>query len=164
MIYVTSDFHLSHKNIITYDDLPFTSVEEMNLHWFYIWHKTVTDDDTVIYLGDWALTNHRQPANKIELLVKQFDALPGKEKIFIRGNHDGKRFLEELRYTGTKVYDSYTLTHNDIKCHFVHNPNPYINTIGKKDKLYYGHTHCNDIVDERCINCCISRNMKFIEL
>ena len=52
MIYFTSDLHFGHKNIIRFDNRPFTSVEEMDKVLIERWNNKVTDEDTVYILGD----------------------------------------------------------------------------------------------------------------
>lgn len=80
MIYVTSDLHFGHKNIIKYENRPFNSVEEMNEAYIKKWNGTVNNKDTVYILGDFSWL---KPADTMKILKK----LNGK-KILITGNHD----------------------------------------------------------------------------
>ena len=50
-VYFISDTHFFHKNIITYCDRPFSSVEEMNEQLIYNWNTIVSEDDDVIICG-----------------------------------------------------------------------------------------------------------------
>lgn len=79
-IYVTSDTHFNHNNIIEYCNRPFNSIEEMNETIIKNWNDTITNDDYVFFLGDFCLGNRE---NLIELGHK----LNG-HKILIMGNHD----------------------------------------------------------------------------
>lgn len=82
MIYLISDTHFNHKNIIKYENRPFADVAEMNATLIENWNKTVTDDDFVIHLGDVALGSESQ----LKALVPQLKG----HKILIKGNHDTK--------------------------------------------------------------------------
>ena len=79
-IYITSDTHFNHKNIIEYCNRPFASVEEMNKALVDNWNSIVTDDDTVFFLGDFCLGNKEE-------IIKFGSQLKG-TKILIMGNHD----------------------------------------------------------------------------
>ena len=80
MNWITSDFHLYHNNIIKYCDRPFNDYIEMNRTIVENWNRVVKEEDTVYYLGDFALTSK-------EKLKEVRSWLPGKI-IFILGNHD----------------------------------------------------------------------------
>lgn len=79
-IYVTSDHHFGHKQIIEYCNRPFDSVDEMNNVMIRRWNDTVKKNDVVYHLGDFALGSKKF---KEDTLHK----LNGK-KILVRGNHD----------------------------------------------------------------------------
>lgn len=96
---LTSDHHFGHNNIIEYCKRPFTSVAQMNAAMIDSWNNTVAPDDTVYYLGDFAM----QPRLVSEILPQ----LKG-TKILIAGNHDrchpqigsAKRFLQSYLDAG----------------------------------------------------------------
>lgn len=79
-IFMTSDNHFSHKNIIEFCNRPFNSVEEMNEKMIENWNKVVPDDGLVFHLGDFAWGGY-QEYKKIR------ERLNGKI-ILIKGNHD----------------------------------------------------------------------------
>ena len=79
-IYVTSDLHFDHANIIKYCNRPFKDVEEMNKTLIDNWNNIVQPDDTVICLGDFSLGNR-------ENIITIGQKLNG-HKILILGNHD----------------------------------------------------------------------------
>lgn len=80
MIYYIADWHYGHKNVITFDNRPFASLDEMNTVLVNRWNNTVTDNDTVYVLGDMFYC-------KRNLISAVLDKLNG-HKILIRGNHD----------------------------------------------------------------------------
>jgi calcineurin-like phosphoesterase family protein len=75
----TSDHQFGHANIIKYCDRPFNSVAHMNASMIGAWNGVVATEDTVYYLGDFAM----QPFLVAEILPQ----LSGR-KILIAGNHD----------------------------------------------------------------------------
>ena len=75
-IFVTSDTHLFHSNIIEYEGRP----DNYNELIIENWNRHVTDDDLVIHLGDFALTDSIT-------MKKTIMSLPGR-KVIVRGNHD----------------------------------------------------------------------------
>lgn len=81
MKYYTSDLHLSHKNIIEYEDRPFGSVEEMNNAIIDIINYQLSPDDELYILGDFTL---EKSANKVSNLIKRIKC----KKHLILGNHD----------------------------------------------------------------------------
>lgn len=79
MIWVTSDWHIGHTNILKYDNRPFYNIEMMNGTIIENFNKVVKDSDEVYYLGDFALN--------ISSGVDILDKVKGRWH-FIIGNHD----------------------------------------------------------------------------
>ncbi len=52
MVYLISDLHLDHKNIIRYCDRYFSSVEEMNRTIIDNWNRVVKEGDFTHLVGD----------------------------------------------------------------------------------------------------------------
>lgn len=91
-IWVTSDTHFNHANIIKYCNRPFSSVEEMNETIIANWNKVVPEDDTVYHLGDFALGDKSLIPNILERLNGY--------KEFLMGNHDNLNIMLEMRKQG----------------------------------------------------------------
>ena len=81
MVYFTADMHFGHRSIITMQDRPFETVEEMDRLILQNYNALIHKDDTVYILGD--VCHHMKIEEADELIRK----LNGK-KYLIRGNHD----------------------------------------------------------------------------
>ena len=53
-----ADWHYGHKNILSFDNRPFKTVEEMNAALIDRWNKTVFPGDIVYMLGDMFLVQY----------------------------------------------------------------------------------------------------------
>ena len=130
-IYVMSDTHFGHKNVIQYCRPNFKSVEEMDETLIKNWNDTVDNDDTVFFLGDFALG----PSDRLVELGKRLNG----KKILIRGNHD-RASDTKFREAGFQdIFKKPLLMHFDkfdITIEFSHAPN--------QEAVYpnvYGHLH-----------------------
>jgi calcineurin-like phosphoesterase family protein len=82
-IFVWSDTHFGHKNIIKYCDRPFWDLDDMSQKLIDNHNNVVGDDDLVIWVGDVAFMNDDR-ANEILSYLKG-------DRILIIGNHDMDR-------------------------------------------------------------------------
>ena len=116
-VFVVSDLHFDHENIIRFCNRPFRTAREMNRALVYNWNRTVGDGDRVYYLGDLTYGRGRRP---IDFWLSKLNG----EIRFIRGNHDTDiitnaevvkdRFL--IRYGGHDfllMHDPYRPPHYD---------------------------------------------------
>lgn len=81
-IFLTSDTHFFHKNILKYCDRPFNSIEEMNTAIINKWNLKVGSNDEIYHLGDFAFGG-------IEKILSILEILNGRIRI-VPGNHDTK--------------------------------------------------------------------------
>jgi calcineurin-like phosphoesterase family protein len=145
MVYIWSDLHLGHENIIKYCNRPFADVEEMDKALLHAWRITVKPADTIINLGDVSLKRNK------EYLAKAIQGLPG-YKILILGNHDRKRPVKwwidvgfEEVYKYPIVYEGkYILSHDVVE---LVNHSPFVNI--------HGHIHQHKTVNPRYVNVCV---------
>lgn len=79
-VFVTSDTHFGHTNIIGYANRPFSDVKEMDECLIENWNSVVGKNQHVFHLGDFAFGN-------VEYQRKILSRLNGKIH-FVRGNHD----------------------------------------------------------------------------
>lgn len=131
-VYLISDTHFGHKNIISYCNRPFSSVEEMDKTLIKNWNSVVKKEDTVYHLGDFAFGN-KEFTQKI---VKQ---LNGYIRLVL-GNHDMHSIQFYYDCGFHRVYDRpiiinkyFILTHRPIEP--IDEKGIYAN--------FYGHVHDN---------------------
>lgn len=112
-IYVISDTHFNHENIIKYCNRPFKNTNHMNEYIIQKWNETVKPEDTIYHLGDVGFGTNE---NLKSLIVR----LNG-TKILLIGNHDFKRGINSWQELGFKeVYKKkieltkYLLTHEPV--------------------------------------------------
>ena len=121
MIYITSDTHFYHKNIIEYCNRPFSDVEEMNEVLIENWNNTVSKEDTVFHLGDFTMAEYIQGKSYAERYIhtatKLIHRLNGKI-ILIKGNHDPSiKILKELPWSvssSNQRFGEFILSHKPI--------------------------------------------------
>ena len=133
MIYFTSDLHFGHKNIIRFDNRPFTSVEEMDKVLIERWNNKVTDEDTVYILGDISWYDDQKT-------YEIFSQLRGR-KILIQGNHDKvngktKECFEEICF-----YKEINLPGGSVHIILCHYPIMFFNNHNYGTFMLYGHVH-----------------------
>ena len=133
MIYLTTDTHLGHDNMIKICNRPsnFSSIIIDN------WMKTIKEDDTVIHLGDSAFRD-----NWLETLK----SCPGK-KILVKGNHDNKSIYHYMQYFDF-VCSRFVFKIESINILFSHQPQWYHNY----DINIHGHQHNLSREDMSCLH------------
>lgn len=142
-IYLTSDCHFNHTNILKYEpeSRPFKTVNEMNEAIINNWNKVVTDEDTIYVLGDFFMGM----LDKIDTILPR---LKGKI-ILIRGNHDTENRIKKFKEYGIEVKDIDYLEYKGrffILLHFpIENQEFYKMIIENNSEtvLLYGHIHGN---------------------
>lgn len=90
-VFVTSDTHFGHANIIQYCNRPFSSVEEMDEALIAGWNEVVKPGDKVYHLGDVYMSRGNGNAERI------LSRLNG-TKVLILGNHDNAKDQLLLKY------------------------------------------------------------------
>lgn len=79
-IYFTSDWHIGHANIITFDQRPFKDLDHMHRVLVNNYNASVSNEDTCYFLGDIGLCK----SETVQNIVKQLNGL----KVLVLGNHD----------------------------------------------------------------------------
>ena len=128
--FVIADPHFGHENIIQYCNRPFESVSEMDNAIIDNWNKTVSNDDLIWVLGDFALASRDYTKSIIK-------SLRGRKRLIL-GNHD--RYSQEwYREAGFEFVSPYPvlienfiiLSHAPLE--FLNKNCPFFNI--------YGHVH-----------------------
>ena len=147
-IYVCSDHHFGHANIIRYANRPMADVIEMNEALIERHNKVVKPSDIVYFLGDVTF-------NK-ECLYKVMPRLMGKKRLIL-GNHDNlnmsdyTKFFEKIMGARNFKFDGirYELTHYPI----IVNDSP---PAGFNLVSVHGHIHDQIVPNSRRhINVCV---------
>lgn len=156
MLYLISDQHFGHKNIIKYCDRPFPDVIENARFMYDAYQDTISDNDIVVFLGDIALftSKTREPFKQM------FRSFKG-NKFLIKGNHDTLTTSFYLD-CGFKSVSQYFIIKDTMLCHYPLNDDsqPVLKKLLHQHctTLYHGHTH-QRIVESadgiKRINCCV---------
>ena len=141
MIWLTSDCHFNHKNIIPYEpeSRPFNSIQEMNEIIISNWNSVVKETDEVWVLGDFFMGM----LTEIEPILKR---LNGKIHL-VRGNHDQKNRIKIYEENGIDIHDIAYLQYKGryfILCHFPNESEEFVRMVVEDNSevvWLYGHVH-----------------------
>lgn len=143
MIFVTSDLHFNHENILKYEPIsrPFKNVSDMNETLIANWNRVVATGDTVYVLGDLCMGQIAAAKPLIQRLNGTI--------ILIRGNHDTPQRINLYASLGIEVRDIAYLAYKGryfIMCHFPIASQEFINMVIRDNSevvTLYGHIHSN---------------------
>lgn len=132
-----SDCHFSHKNIIAYDNRPFSTVEEMNRGMIALWNETVQKSDEVYVIGDFCWSQNYD--DWVDLLLKLNGHI-----FIIKGNHDRSEILKRLVKNG--FIDGWSqqeiIKDGNTKVIMNHSPMPFFINEHQSNWVHlYGHVH-----------------------
>jgi len=137
-IFVTSDQHFGHKNIIRFSNRPYRDVNHMNEEMIKNWNAIISDNDDVYMLGDVSLTNAEKTKDIIYRLNGRLHLINGNhEKSVLSKSYNRDRF--------EWIKDYYELKINDegekamfVMCHYAFR---VWNKSHHKSIHLYGHSH-----------------------
>lgn len=135
-IFVSSDLHLDHANIIKYCRRPFSSIDEMNTTLVSNWNSVVNINDIVLFLGDLCLA---KSSKDTDYWLSQLHG----SITFIRGNHDKKSSI-------TPLLDNASFTYQGIPFYLVHDPGNCPSNYS--DWILSGHHHNNHPIEFPLVN------------
>lgn len=153
MLYVTSDFHFYHKNMVrslsnwdyTEHCRDFDSIDNMNESIIQSVNSTCTKSDTLLFLGDFAIynVNNGKYNKNIHAILEKLNP----NMIFLKGNHDDRFFhnfsLNESN--GRWIFlnmDIFEFDYNDV--HFVSCHYPLLSWNGAIRGAIMLHGHCHN--------------------
>lgn len=96
-IFVTSDTHFCHGNIIRYCNRPWADVDAMTDGLVERWNSVVGKDDIVIHLGDFCFGGRTKVENVFKRLNGKID--------LVLGNHDKLKISDYYSIGFHRVYD-----------------------------------------------------------
>lgn len=134
--YFIGDTHFGHKDVITYECRPFSSVEEMDNELIARWNNVVMPEDTVFMIGDFSFYDQAE--------TKQICQKLKGNKILILGNHDipSEEYYRQCGFSSVYSYpivfqDFWLLSHKPL---YLNKHMPYVNI--------YGHVHGNEMYQD----------------
>lgn len=134
--YFISDLHqqFGHKNILSYDNRPFKTIEDHDDALINNWNAVVGSDDTVWILGDFSWYG-------AEKTIKILNRLNGTKNLCI-GNHDHKLLNDKrVRDLFNEVCDYKELKIGNTGIVLCHYPIPCYNNHFYGWLHFYGHVH-----------------------
>lgn len=137
----TSDTHFGHKNIVKFDETPFSSIEEYDEALIKRWNSVVGKNDIVYHLGDFAMTNNK------DLLKSYFNRLNGRKRIIL-GNHDHCKIAFYYEMGFEKVYDKPVI----VKNFFILSHEPMFITPSMPYFNIFGHVHIHPAIQTKTPN------------
>lgn len=129
-----SDNHFGHKNVIEFNNLPFSDVDEMDRYMIDAWNLTVNKDDDVYIGGDLIYRSDRE-------FSWYLNQLNGKLHLCI-GNHDGKLLKDSKAMSRFERVDKMMhVVDGKNHIHLCHFPMAEWNGMYKGTYHMFGHVH-----------------------
>ena len=131
-IFFTSDTHFGDPRGLRIDRRPFASVAEHDVALVVRWNETVSAEDEVWHLGDFA--SGKRPERIGELL----GSLNGRKHLII-GNNDGEATVRDPAWASVQHYAEMTVEDTAlVLCHY---PFRTWNRMGRGVVNLHGHSH-----------------------
>lgn len=138
-IWVTSDTHFFHKNILKYnpDTRPFADVEEMNEALIDRWNSKVAPNDDIYHLGDFGFAGPKKLEGILERLNGNIYGVFGNHDQALKNRHLAKYFVWQKSYAEIKV--------DGEKICLFHFPIMEWNRAHHGSLHFHGHLHSNRV-------------------
>lgn len=142
-VWLISDTHFDHANIIRYCNRPFPSVQAMNRAMFNNWNNIIASNDLVYFLGDMSFGRH---SRKEGFWLSRLNG----RKVFIRGSHDQR--VKNGGNNVLKISDKEVIQIEGVLFLLIHDAfSPAVNDWD--GWIIHGHSHNNrPFLDSKKIN------------
>lgn len=137
-VFLISDTHFGHSNIIKYCGRPFQSAEEMDEALINNWNSVVSKEDKIYHLGDVGFKSFSK-------LAYIFSRLNG-TKVLIKGNHDNFKLSQY-----SQLFKDVRGSHQLAGCLLTHIP-IHPDSLSRWSANIHGHIHTEVIKDSRYFN------------
>ncbi len=129
-VFLTSDLHLGHNNVIKHCNRPFADVDQMNEFLIARYNAVVTQRDDVYILGDVAFCDPTPFVSRLH-----------GRKHLILGNHDQPKLSKLSKCPFIWIKDTYELSVNGQKVWLSHYPHRSWPSSHRGAWHCYGHSH-----------------------
>lgn len=129
MKYFTSDLHLGHEKVITFNNRPFDNVDHMDSVIINNINETCGPNDDLYILGDFTF-------NESRIYETTARIVPRIHLIF--GNHDHKKTRKATCFDSKQYYFEVKKPHHMILCHY---PMLFWNRSKHGSFMLHGHCH-----------------------
>jgi len=151
-IWVTSDTHFFHANIIKYCNRPFDNPKQMNECLIDNWNSVVKQGDKVYHLGDVFMGE-----GGYEGIGPLLNRLHGSKRLIV-GNHDDIPFLSKggwfKKVMLWRVFTNYNLLLTHVP---IHRDSIHERLIVNGGANVHGHIHDHDSPEGPYINVCVEK-------
>lgn len=144
-IWFSSDWHLSHNNILKFDNRPFNTIEEHDDAIIKNINDTIPADGILFFLGDFTFKDWKQAVEFRERINCQIAFVTGNHDLFFEkmpANEQQRHFLFVKPLTTIKVKDE-TLKDGFRRVVLCHYPIYSWNHKYRMSYMIHGHTHHN---------------------
>lgn len=144
-IFITSDTHFGHNNIIKFCKEPFTSIEQRDQVLIQNWNKKVGVNDLIYHLGDVTWYNK----NKYKQIHQRLNGV----KVLIIGNHDRSEIIDVFQDNAEHYLQINALNKKFCLFHF-----PIRQWNGMFSGSYMLHGHCHGFLGDTVRTCDVGVN------
>lgn len=142
MMYLISDLHFHHANVIEYEKRPFKSVDHMNKELIKNWNTVIAKKDTIWILGDFCFGNKE----KVLEITSQLNG----RKHLITGNHDSSHAYQWWLDCGFEFVSKHPIIYED---RYILSHQPTLYDVGSGFYNIHGHVHGRESdLDNRFFN------------